>query len=313
MNNKSNEILCEVSKVVIGKEEVIKKVLVSLLAEGHVLLEDIPGVGKTTMALSFAKVLGLNFKRIQFTSDSVPSDVTGFSMYNKDTGSFSYVPGAAMTNLLLADEINRTSSKTQSSLLEVMEEKRITVDGETREIEKPFAVIATQNPTGSAGTQLLPDSQLDRFMVKLSMGYPDFDSQVNILKDRHHNNPLDEIEPVTTKAEFIQMIEEVKKVYISDEIYQYVTRLVEGTRKHNLVKQGVSPRGALAVCNMAKGLAYVLGRSYVVPEDIKEIFCDVCGHRLILDSKARLSSIRSKEIIDEILQDVETPEMVKEQ
>ncbi len=312
MINKSNGIIEEVSKVVIGKEEVVRKVMVTLLAEGHVLIEDIPGVGKTTLALAFAKAIGLDFKRIQFTSDSVPSDITGFSIYNKDLGNFQYIPGAAVTNLLLADEINRTSSKTQSALLEVMEEKKITVDGNTTQIERPFAVIATQNPVGSAGTQLLPDSQLDRFMVKLSMGYPDFNSQVNILKDRHHSNPLDEVKAIVNKEQFLEMIGMAQKTYISDEIYEYITGLVEATRTHALVKQGVSPRGALALCNMAKAYAFVVGRDYVVPEDIKAVFGDVCGHRLILDPKARISGIDAITITKEIIDGIATPEDKKE-
>lgn len=311
MKNKTNQVLDEISKVIIGKDQIIKKVLVSVIAGGHVLLEDVPGVGKTTLALSFSKALGLDYKRLQFTSDSVPSDVIGFSVYNKETGAFEYKPGAAMTNLLLADEINRTSSKTQSALLEVMEEGNVTVDGLTREVEKPFVVIATQNPAGSAGTQMLPNSQLDRFMVRLNMGYPDFESQVNILKERHKANPLDSVEKVITKEELLAIKDEAAQVYISDEIYRYITRLVEKTRNHNLVNLGISPRGALALCNAAKAYAYISGRDFVVPEDIKELAPDCFAHRLMLDPRARLTKTDEKMIITEIIQEVPTPEEEK--
>lgn len=310
INKNIGKVLEEIGKVVIGKDEVIKKVLVTIIAGGHVLLEDVPGVGKTTLALSFSKCLGLDYKRVQFTSDSMPSDVVGFSIYNKETGKFEYMEGAVMTNLLLADEINRTSSKTQSALLEVMEEGNVTVDGITRETPKPFTVIATQNPAGSAGTQMLPDSQLDRFMVRLSMGYPDFESQVNILKDRHTSNPLDNLEAVLNKDQLIEIKKDAEQTYISDEIYRYVTRLIEKTRTHKLVEQGVSPRGALALCNAAKAYAYVCGRDFVVPEDVKELFKDVCAHRLLLDPRARLTQTSEYDIMSEILAEVKTPEEV---
>ena len=205
MNPKINEILQEIETVIVGKRENVEKILMAVLAGGHVLMEDVPGVGKTTTAMTFAKVLGLQTRRVQFTSDTVPSDIIGYSVYDKDSGCFVYKPGAVMTNLLLADEINRTSSKTQSALLECMEELHVTVDGETHELPKPFVVLATQNPVGSAGTTLLPSSQLDRFMVKLSMGYPDFKSQVSILRDRHSTNPLDNLKSIVTIDELRQI------------------------------------------------------------------------------------------------------------
>ncbi|MEG1774626.1 MAG: AAA family ATPase, partial [Oscillospiraceae bacterium] len=220
--NKTDLILKWVQTVIIGKDEVLSRVLMAILSGGHILMEDVPGVGKTTLALSFAKVLGLNFKRMQFTSDSMPSDIVGFSVYDKSGGALNYKPGAAMTNLLLADEINRTSSKTQSALLEVMEEGQITVDGVTRPVPQPFIVIATQNPVGAAGTQVLPHAQLDRFMVRLQMGYPDFESQVNILRDRQTENPMDRLEAVTNAAELRGMKQTVASVYIADAISQYV-------------------------------------------------------------------------------------------
>lgn len=307
--NKTEQILSEISKVIIGKDEVISKVLTAILAEGHVLLEDVPGVGKTTLALTFSKVLGLDYKRVQFTSDTMPSDIIGFSIYNKEQNKFVFQPGPVMTNLLLADEINRTSSKTQAALLEVMEEKKVTVDGQTHELPKPFAVIATQNPIGSAGTQMLPDSQLDRFMIRLEMGYPDFRSQVNILKDRHHEDPLDSAVQVTDATQLIEMQSEVSSVYISDEIYEYVTRLAQATRENNLTELGISPRGALALCRYVKAAAYIKGRDYVEPSDIMEAFPDVCAHRLVMSRKARLSDSSAQSVIAEILNSVQMPEI----
>lgn len=307
MEEKAKQILEQVNRVIIGKEKAVERVLMAILAKGHILLDDVPGVGKTTLALSFSKVLGLDYKRIQFTSDSVPSDVVGFSVYDKNTGKLSYVPGAVMTNLLLADEINRTSSKTQSALLEVMEEGNVTVDGETRRLEQPFVVIATQNPVGSAGTQMLPSSQLDRFMVRLQMGYPDFKSQVNILKERHTSNPLDSLEKVVTKEELLKMQEQVKEVYVADEIYEYITHLTEQTRIEPYVRLGVSPRGALALCNMVKSYAFVSGRDYVIPEDVIEVFPNVYTHRLILEPKARMDEVSALDVINKILDKVAIP------
>lgn len=307
MNNKTAEILSEIKKVIIGKDDVIEKVLMAILSGGHVLLEDVPGVGKTTLALAFSKVLGISYKRIQFTSDTMPSDVTGFSLYNKATNSFEYQPGPVMTNLLLADEINRTSSKTQAALLEVMEEKRVTVDGETHVLPEPFFVLATQNPVGSAGTQMLPASQLDRFMVRLEMGYPDFKSQVNILKDRHSENPLDTIKAVVDISTLTKMQNETSFVYIADEVYEYVTKLAQATRNSEMIELGLSPRGALAVCRYAKSCAYLQGRDYVVPQDIYNIFACVCAHRMVMSRKARVAGCKAETEIQKILESVSMP------
>ena len=235
MNTKTEEILKELNKIIVGKEAVLEKTLMAILSRGHILLDDVPGVGKTTLALACSKVLGLDYHRIQFTPDVVPSDIIGFSMYNKESGTFEYKPGVVMTNLLLADEINRTSSKTQSALLEVMEEGQVTVDGETHELPKPFVVLATQNPVGSAGTQLLPQAQLDRFMIRMEMGYPDFQSQVNILRDRQTENPLDKAEQVTSTDEILEMQDEVTQIYIEDKILEYVTSLAMNTRDRKSV------------------------------------------------------------------------------
>ena len=275
--NKANLIIEEVNKVIIGKEKVIRKVWMTILSGGHVLLEDVPGVGKTTMALAFSKALGLSYRRIQFTPDVMPSDVVGFYYYNKESGKFEYRQGAVMTNLLLADEINRTSSRTQSALLEVMEEGQVTVDGVTRNIPEPFFVIATQNPLGSAGTQILPESQMDRFMVLLSMGYPTIKEEVNEIK-------------------------------VSSLIYQYIAMLSDATRRHDMIQLGVSPRGSLALCRMAKASAFLAGRDYVVPEDVQDVVKDVFRHRLVLKSRARLSSKDADKIMDEICATVHVPD-----
>ena len=305
----TERIIREVKKVIVGKDEVVSKIWTSILAQGHVLLEDVPGVGKTTMALSFAKALGLDEKRIQFTPDTMPSDIIGFSVF--DNGKLVYQPGAVMTNLLLADEINRTSSKTQSALLEAMEEKRVTVDGETRPLPIPFIVLATQNPVGSAGTQNLPNSQLDRFIMKLQMGYPDLKSQINILKDRGHGNPLEQVEAIITKDELIHVIDQVKQIYIADSVYDYIARLVEATRNHPMIQLGISPRGALALCRIAKARAFVNKRDYVIPEDVEMSAIDVFAHRLMLSSKARLNDRNAEMIIKEILEATKQPAMTE--
>lgn len=307
MQEKITQIQAEVKKVIVGKDDIIDKVLMAVLAQGHVLLEDVPGVGKTTLATSFAKALGLDTRRIQFTSDTMPSDIVGFSVYDMKTGELQYKPGAIMTNLLLADEINRTSSKTQSALLEAMEEKQVTVDGITRPLSAPFIVLATQNPVGSAGTQMLPSAQLDRFLMRVSMGYPDRSSQIEIMKERHHENPLDKVEAAVDIPELLQLIEETTQVYISDLIYDYISDLVEKTRENSYIQLGLSPRGALALCRTAKACAYMQGRDYVIPEDVSEIFSCVGAHRLILSSKARLHEQTAEQILRELEQEVSKP------
>lgn len=311
MNQIIGEIRREVGKVILGKDDAIAKVLMAMLSGGHVLLEDVPGTGKTTLALSFSKALGLDYKRIQFTSDTVPSDVIGFSLYNKESKEFEYVKGAVMCNLLLADEINRTSSKTQSALLEAMEEYQVTVDGHTYPLPKPFVVLATQNPVGSAGTQLLPSSQLDRFMIRTTMGYPDRQSQVDILRERHHENPLDRLQGVVTCEELLELIESAKQVHIADAVYDYIVDLVDATRSSELVELGVSPRGALALCRMAKAHAFVRGGDFVTPEDVYQVFDDVCAHRLVLSAKARLGKITAREITEQLRQQVPVPQVAQ--
>lgn len=303
-----NTLLDEMEKVIVGKRRVLERVLMAILSKGHILLDDVPGVGKTTLALTCSKVLGMSYNRIQFTPDVVPSDIIGFSIYNKVTGVFEYKQGVVMTNLLLADEINRTSSKTQSALLEVMEEGQVTVDGVTHAIPSPFVVLATQNPVGSAGTQLLPQAQLDRFMIRLEMGYPDFESQVNILKDRQVENPLNMIRSILDNDQILRMQEEVQMIHVEDAILTYITALAVATREHAMIRLGVSPRGALAVSRMAKAHAYLKGRDYVIPEDVQSIFLDVCAHRIILNPKAKMAELSAADLLKQVLKEVKSPD-----
>lgn len=299
----------EVKKAIVGKDDVINKVLMAILAQGHVLMEDVPGVGKTTLATAFAKALGLDTKRVQFTSDTMPSDIIGFSVYDMQKGELQYKPGAVMTNLLLADEINRTSSKTQSALLEAMEEKQVTVDGVTRQLNNPFIVLATQNPVGTAGTQMLPAAQMDRFLMRVSMGYPDRNSQIEIMKDRHHSNPIDTVMPALDIPQLLELIDKTNQVYVADIIYDYIQDLVEKTRKDVYVQLGISPRGALALCRTAKACAFMNGRDYVTSDDVMEVFSCVCAHRLILSPKARLHEQTAEEILSGILTEVKKPDI----
>ena len=301
MDNRILAVKNEVKRAIIGKDEVIDKVMTAIIAGGHILLEDIPGVGKTTMALAFSKAMGLHFKRVQFTPDVVPSDITGFSMYDKASGEFKYTAGAVITNFLLADEINRTSSKTQSALLEVMQEGKVTVDGKTYKLPEPFIVVATQNPIGTAGTQMLPESQLDRFMVQLSIGYPSAEDQAKILKDRSVQDPLSTVRTVVTKEDILQMKAQARMMFVDDKIYGYISELAEATRKHPFVRLGLSPRGALALADMAKADAYIKGQDFVAPENIQNVFKDVCAHRLVLQPKAQLTGVTKENILDEII------------
>ena len=309
MSEKSLAICNEVGKAILGKDDIIRRVLAVIVAGGHILLDDIPGVGKTTLALAFSKAMDLRFNRVQFTPDVVPSDITGFSIYNKATGAFEYREGAAMCNILLADEINRTSSKTQSALLEVMQEGRITVDGETHPVPAPFVVIATQNPLGTAGTQMLPEAQLDRFMVQLSIGYPDVQAEIEILKDRRQTDPLETIQKAAGTEDVLAMREEAAAIFIHDKIYEYITALCRATRQHPLIRLGISPRGALALCAMAQSWAYLSGRDFVIPQDVRDVFCDVARHRLILSPKANVQEQNADAILTEVMERVPRPDV----
>ena len=304
-------VIDEVKKAVIGKDSCVEMVMMAILARGHILIEDIPGVGKTTMALAFSRACAMSQNRVQFTPDVLPADITGFSIYRKDTGKFEYQPGAVMCNLLLADEINRTSPKTQSALLEVMEEGNVTVDGITREVPKPFIVMATQNPIGSSGTQMLPESQLDRFMVRLSIGYPSSEDQVNILKAKKYADPLDQIRPLVTAEHICEVQNYLSALRISDELLYYITHLCEATRTNQMVNLGISPRGVLALTQMAKAQAVLKGRSFVVPEDVQDVFIDVCAHRLILKPQARVQGITERSVLEGILKEVYPPSAPK--
>ena len=309
MEKKLQAIISEVQKAVIGKQTVIEKVLMALLADGHILLDDIPGVGKTTLALTLSRALGLQYNRIQFTPDVLPSDIVGFSVYNKETGGFEYKSGMVTnTNLLLGDEINRTSSKTQSALLEAMEERQVTVDGRTYPLQTPFTVIATQNNVGTAGTQMLPYAQMDRFLVRLSIGYPDYEAQMTILRDRQNAEPLSAVREVVTRDEVVRMQREVRAVTAKDVVLDYITRLTMASREHPMLELGVSPRGALFLDRMAKAHAYLDGRDYVTGEDVQAVFCDVCAHRVILSQEARLEAKSAQDVLQDLLRRVDVPD-----
>lgn len=309
----SQDILHAVQSVVVGKDMIILKVLLAMLARGHVLLEDMPGVGKTTLALAFAKTLGLDYRRIQFTPDVLPSDVTGFSVYRKETGTMQFKEGAAFCNLLLADEINRTSPKSQSALLELMEEGAVTVDGVTYRLPEPYCVLATENPAGSVGTQMLPESQLDRFMLRLRMGYPDLESEVQILASRNVSNPIDTLEPVITRQELLVLQDTAAQVYVDQAILRYIAELAGATRSHPMLRLGVSPRGSLALCAAAKATALVRGRDYVIPDDIRVIVQDAFAHRVLLSARAKTENIYPEQIIEEIVGCVPVPQLKRYQ
>lgn len=311
--NKAKQVLLEVKKTVIGKDEVLCKVMMAMLAKGHVLIEDIPGVGKTTMAMAFAKALNLKCNRMQFTPDVMPSDIVGFNMYNKATNSFEYRDGAVMCNIFLADEINRTSPKTQSALLQVMEEQAVTVDGKVQMLSDPFIVLATQNQMGSSGTQNLPDSQLDRFMIRVSMGYPRLADEVEIMKSKTAFRNEDAMEETTaavvSKEEFLAVREAAQKVYVHDAIYDYVARIASATRNTKDILQGMSPRACIAVVAMSKAGAFLREREYVLPSDVQYILSDVIGHRLVLNKTIKRSYVTEQSVIQSVLESVKVPEI----
>lgn len=306
MKNKLKAIQDEVNKVIKGKSDVVEKVLASVIAGGHILMEDIPGVGKTTLATTFARSMSMNYKRVQFTPDVLPSDILGFSMYNSATKEFEYKEGAVFCNLFLADEINRTSPKTQSALLEVMEEGTATVDGVTRKLPDPFVVIATENPYGSSGTQMLPESQLDRFMVCLSMGYPAHEDAVEILKG-NASKPVDKVLSIISVEELIALRTKTNDMYVHDEIYEYIVNIVEATRTMDIFSMGASPRGTIALLRMAKAMAVIDGREYVTAMDVQKVAKDVLGHRVKLSARAKAQGTNMEQAINLVLRGIQAP------
>ena len=306
---KAREAVEQVNKIIIGKEEIVKEIMLAFLANGHILLEDIPGVGKTTLALAFSKTLGLDCKRVQFTPDVMPSDLTGFSVYRKDEEKFVYQPGSVFCNLLLADEINRTSPKTQSALLEVMEERKVSVEGTTRDVPKPFLVIATQNPYGAAGTQYLPEAQLDRFMSSMSLGYPDYESELKMAMSIDERSRLDTIEMIVDKNALIEMQSEIHGVYIKESVYRYILDLISATREYRYFERGVSPRATIALVKLAKAAAWYEGRDFATPNDVMERFPYVVSHRLSMNMNARMDGVSKEQAIYDIIQSVGKPPM----
>ena len=307
MENILSAVKANIQKVLVGEERVTSLLLTALVVGGHVLIEDMPGLGKTTLASALASSLGCTFKRIQFTPDVLPSDITGFTMFNLKTGEQELHLGSIMNQIVLADEINRTSPKTQSALLEVMEEGRITVDGVTRETPKPYTVIATQNPVGSAGTQLLPESQMDRFMVCLRMGYPKLEDEVEILRRKQGGDPLEQVQKVVDAQGILAMQHEVENVYLADSLYGYIARLTSATRKDPMIRLGASPRGSIALTRMAQAAAYLSGRDYVIPRDVQIVFHDVIGHRIVLSPQAKMGDVTAAALLEKILNRVDAP------
>lgn len=304
-------VVREVRKAVVGKNDVINKIMMAILARGHILVEDIPGTGKTTMALAFSKAMGLEEKRVQFTPDVLPADLTGFTVYQKDSEQFVYQPGAVICNLLLADEINRTSPKTQSALLEVMEERQVTVDGVTRKTGNPFIVIATENPAGSAGTQLLPEAQLDRFMICVNMGYPSVKEEVEIMKRNQSGRTTDSVNQVMSDQWLLRAQSETEEVFVHDVIYTYIAQLAKMTREMEWVAMGLSPRGTVAMTAMARAEAYLKGRGYVVPEDVEDVFSCTAIHRIRLSTKAKVGHIQKEDVLEKVLEEVKKPSVSK--
>lgn len=308
MNQKVEELITNIGKVMVGKKDAIELLTLTMLCNGHVLIEDVPGTGKTTLAIALAKSIGGSFNRISCTPDVMPSDITGFTMYHPKKEEFEYHVGAVMTNVFLADEINRTPPKTQSGLLEAMEERHVTVDGKHHKLPDPFMVIATQNPIEYLGTYPLPEAQLDRFMVKMEIGYPDMEEELMVMERFKESNPLDTLQAVISLEEVKQIQEEILKVKQHEDISRYILNLVKATRDSKDTLLGVSPRGTLFISKMAKGVAYYRGRSYVIPDDVKHIFMSVAAHRLVPRPEAKYENRSNKDIIKDIMKLVHVPE-----
>ena len=305
----AQQVIGETRKAIVGKDSVLLWVFAAILARGHILLEDIPGVGKTTMALAFSKALGLSYGRIQFTPDVLPSDITGYSVYNKETGAMVYQPGVVLCNLLLADELNRATSRTQSALLEAMEEGQVTVDGISHPLPRPFAVIATQNPVGASGTQLLPDSQMDRFTIRLSIGYPDPKAERAMVLARQGRDPLDAVQQVMNAGTLASLQDYAAGLYIKDEVVDYIIRLISATRSHPAILRGASPRATLSVTAMAKSVAALQGRDFVTPDDVASVFSTTVAHRLLLTPESEAKGLSAEAILKEILDGAKAPKL----
>lgn len=305
--DKAQAVIRQVGEYVFGKEQEIREVMTAFLADGHVLLEDIPGVGKTTLANVFAKSMGMEERRIQFTPDVMPSDLTGFSVYRREEERFVYQPGSVFCNLLLADEINRASPKTQSALLEVMEERKVTVEGVTREVPKPFLVIATQNPSGSIGTNYLPEAQIDRFLISLNLGYPDYENELRMAKRAGIRDRYTGLEPVLSAEELYEMQKEAEEVFISDKVYRYVLDLVTATREHPMLERGGSPRATIALVRLARACAWLDGRSFVMPSDVAGQFIYVLSHRIAGKASAGLQKTDREELLAGIVKSTPKP------
>lgn len=310
MNTKEtiDAILSETGKAVLGKDEVLRRILTAILAGGHILIDDIPGVGKTTIAVAFTHVLGLDYKRMQFTPDVLPSDITGFSMYDKNSGTFRYMPGSAMTNFFLADEINRASPKTQSALLEVMQEGRLSVDGKTYAVPQPFIVMATQNPFGSSGTQELPESQTDRFMIRITVGYPEREDEIRILSGEK-KNPAEGLSSVITPEGLLALRQEVSRIHVEESLYGYMVDIARATRNHPDIRLGVSPRGTMALSAMTRAHALMEGRAYATPDDVAAVAPYTLGHRISLSGDARYNGKTTESVLAEILSSLPLPSL----
>ncbi len=304
-------IIENVAKVIVGKTTVVEQALATLVAQGHILVEDVPGVGKTTLSKALAISIGCSFQRIQFTPDLLPSDVTGISVYNQQSGDFNFRPGPIMSQVVLADEINRATPKTQAALLEAMEEHQVTVDGVTHPLSPPFMVVATQNPIEYEGTFPLPEAELDRFLMRLSLGYPDFAEEMAIIERQELTHPIDSLEPVARPEEVVNMQEAAKQVYVDRLVRHYIVTLTEATRSHRDVALGASPRATLGLFRTARALALVQDRDYVVPDDIKMLAPAALSHRIVLSPAARMRGIRSEVVITELLNQVNVPGMAQ--
>ena len=300
-------IVENVSRVIVGKTPVIERALAALVAQGHILVEDVPGVGKTMLAKSLATSVGCNFRRIQFTPDLLPSDITGISIYNQSSGQFEFRPGPVMAQVVLADEINRATPKTQSALLEAMEELQVSVDGVTHSLEQPFVVLATQNPIEYEGTFPLPEAQLDRFLLRISLGYPDFAEELAVIEQQEQRHPIDDLGPVTGPDAVVALQAAAREVYVDSLVREYIVGLTEATRTHEDVVLGASPRASLGMFRMVRAYALVRDRDYVVPDDVKELAYGVMGHRMILSPSARMRGLRTADVIERLLDTVPVP------